>query len=134
MAPSRKRAHRCAEHFFWVHYFCVERINGDKASQSDENTITQVIKSKSLSMEELEKSMFEGTDEIRVIDQSSQIPEFPKIALPIFSVIGLLFFSRYRKRFFLYFGFLLSKTAMRSPYFLISVFISFTSSMTLSSF
>lgn len=34
---------------------------------------------------------FEGTDVIRVIDNHEQIPEFPTIALPILSIIGLMF-------------------------------------------
>jgi len=34
---------------------------------------------------------FEGSDTIRVIDKSDEVPEFPTIALPILSVIGVIF-------------------------------------------
>jgi hypothetical protein len=40
---------------------------------------------------------FMGTDVIRVTGQPEQVPEFPIVALPILSVIGLLFLFQRRK-------------------------------------
>lgn len=40
---------------------------------------------------EIAGEMFEGSDGIHVIGSSEQIPEFPTIAIPVISVIGLMF-------------------------------------------
>jgi len=40
---------------------------------------------------------FEGSDEVRIIGKAEQIPEFPTVALPIISVIGLMFLFQRRR-------------------------------------
>lgn len=45
----------------------------------------------------IEGEEFEGSDEIIVIDQPEQIPEFPTVVLPIISISGLIFLFQRRK-------------------------------------